>query len=536
MINVNLNKKFTVRNDCHNCFIKGYSFYEGKLYKGREFLNLIDSCNSEIEFSNMIKKLNGMFLVIKIGDDFCYIAADRLRSYPVFYSIKNKEIYISDDAQWIINQIKENEIDELSKTEFLMCGYVSGPDTLNPKIKQVQAGEILFIYKEYNGYKIKPYRYYRFIHYDYFNIPEEELLKKMDEIMIKIFERLMNSVNNRTIIVPLSGGYDSRLIVLMLKRLGYDKVICFSYGKAGNIESEISKMIAKQLNFEWIFVEYSNSLWYKWYNSEKFKKYSEYAGGISSVAHIQDWPAVMYLKEKNLIPNDSIFVPGHSGDFLAGSHIPKKFYRLKHIEREKLLNEIINYHYNLQCWEPKFRRYKTGIKNKISDIIGDLPVGKVDEATSAFELWDWQERQSKFICNSVRVYEFWGYEFRLPLWDNELMLFYERVPLEERFNKVLYDKYIISIQNKIMGWNNISNKKFKTSFKKLLKNMLIKFGAIDKVKYISTIYKKINYKREYYNHPLSWYGIMTEQDFKRQYTGKENINSFLAKERMKLLN
>lgn len=84
------------------------------------------------------------------------------------------------------------------------------------------------------------------------------------------------------------------------------------------------------------------------------------------------------------------------------------------------------------------------------------------------------------------------------------MLFYERVLLEERFNKALDDKYVTSLQNKIISQNNISKKKFKTSLKKLLKNILIELGALDKVKYISTIYKKINKKREYYNHPLCW--------------------------------
>jgi len=55
---------------------------------------------------------------------------------------------------------------------------------------------------------------------------------------------------------------------------------------------------------------------------------------------------------------------------------------------------------------------------------------------------DWQERQAKFIVNSVRVYEFWGYEWRIPLWDNQLMDFFSGVPLKLRLEKKLYDPLV----------------------------------------------------------------------------------------------
>ncbi|WP_269848621.1 asparagine synthase-related protein [Methanosarcina horonobensis] len=56
------------------------------------------------------------------------------------------------------------------------------------------------------------------------------------------------------------------------------------------------------------------------------------------------------------------------------------------------------------------------------------------------EYFDSNERQAKFIINSVRVYEFFGYEWRIPLWDAELMEFFLRVPIEHRINRNLYKK------------------------------------------------------------------------------------------------
>jgi hypothetical protein len=43
--------------------------------------------------------------------------------------------------------------------------------------------------------------------------------------------------------------------------------------------------------------------------------------------------------------------------------------------------------------------------------------------------------------NSLRAYEFWGHDWRIPFWDHELMDFFMRVPLELRIGKKLYDHY-----------------------------------------------------------------------------------------------
>ena len=53
--------------------------------------------------------------------------------------------------------------------------------------------------------------------------------------------------------------------------------------------------------------------------------------------------------------------------------------------------------------------------------------GTAEQAADTFECWDCQERQAKFIVNSVRAYEFFGFEWRLPLFDAELMDFWSRI-------------------------------------------------------------------------------------------------------------
>lgn len=54
------------------------------------------------------------------------------------------------------------------------------------------------------------------------------------------------------------------------------------------------------------------------------------------------------------------------------------------------------------------------------------------------ECFNWQERQSKFIANSVKCYEYFGFEWRIPLWDNEIADYWMRVPARCRYGRNLF--------------------------------------------------------------------------------------------------
>ena len=64
---------------------------------------------------------------------------------------------------------------------------------------------------------------------------------------------------------------------------------------------------------------------------------------------------------------------------------------------------------------------------------------------SLFSFFEWQERQSKFLINSVRSYEFYGFDWWLPLWDAEFMEFWREVPLLLRQGKGWYASYVAEL-------------------------------------------------------------------------------------------
>ena len=147
--------------------------------------------------------------------------------------------------------------------------------------------------------------------------------KKLSIITLEIFEKLINKHQNKTIVIPLSGGYDSRLIISALYHLNAKNIVCYSYGKKNNFEAKVAKSIADKLNYPWFFVELSNKLQRINFNSEIYKIYTKYSDTLAAWSYVQDFFAVNKLLSKKIIPRDAVIVNGNTGDFITGGHLPK---------------------------------------------------------------------------------------------------------------------------------------------------------------------------------------------------------------------
>lgn len=439
-INLQYNKGYKW-NHSENIHSKGYLFDpEGNLHQEKD-LNAYFSCASEGDFANKIASANGSFAIVIQKNNKLWVGMDRLRSIPLFYALQNNIFYLSDNAYWIKDELGLEELDKISEQEFLLTGYVTRNSTLYEDIKQIQAGEYLIFKKDSS--KINKYRYFKYIHNNYFNENEDVLIRKLDKVHLNVFNRLVKYLNGSTAVIPLSGGYDSRLIVEMFKRLGYENVICFSYGKKNNWESKVSERVANKLGYKWFFLEETRDKWHEFYNSSERKLYNNFGSNFVSISHLQDYLAVKEMKEKKLIPKNSIILPGHTGDFVSGGHIPYNINDQESFKINDVVKMICDKHYNLWNWK-NYDDLFDKFKDKIINIVGDYDNISSENTANMIELFDWQERQAKFIINSVRVYDFFGYKWALPLWDKEIINFWRRVPLKMRCNRKLYMEFVKS--------------------------------------------------------------------------------------------
>ena len=441
MINLNKNKGFKWHNR-DGIYVKGYLFDDkDNYYYGEKMLNYFSSANNPENFERLLKNANGFFSVIIEKNDIVLAAVDRVRSFPLFYSSKNNSFHITDDAYLLRDELKLKKISEISSVEYLLTAYVTGNDTLYDEIKQIQAGEYLFF--DSKNSKLKLEDYFIFKHNESKNENVNELSEDLEIVYKNVANRLITILGNRTAIVPLSGGIDSRVIAILLKESGYEDVICFTYGKPSNLESCISKEVAEYLGYKWLFIPYKRKDLYNSFYCDERRKYSRFSNNIASVSHLQDWNAVEYLKNNKLIPEDSVFIPGHTGDFISGGHIPLEYIEKQEIKGEELIEDIFKKHYRIWNWSKNKNLYYEFLIAKFKHFY-NIRHNKTylnTEAADLIELWDWRERQSKYICNSVRVYEFWGYQWLMPLWDLKLLKFWSQVNLSLRINRSLYRKY-----------------------------------------------------------------------------------------------
>ncbi len=439
-------------------YVKGYCFDENNiLWDEEKLVEYFLDIDSESKFQKKLLNVNGIFSVIIQKNDSVFFATDRTRTFPIFYTIENNELYISDDTYYLRDKFNK-KIDNLSSQEYLATGYVTGKETLLENIYQVQAGEYII----YKNNILNNNNYSDYITISVSSKSFNQLKKDFLDILDRSILRLIEFADGRQIVVPLSGGYDSRLIVALLKKHNYKNIFCFTYGKRDSFEVEISQKVANNLGYDWYFVEYSEeTIPFNYIETDDFNKYFDYSSNHVSKPHLQDYFAVKYLKENKLISQDAIFVPGHSGDFLGGSHIGKT--QIASIDT--IINIIIKKHYTLNT-----SKY---IKEIESEKLNYLKKEN-KYFYSVDDNFNLKERQSKFIVNANRVYEFYDYQHLIPLWDKELISFFKTLPLEYKVKSYFYEKVIIDNIFKTLDINYMKSAKKDKSILSSIKNIFKK--------------------------------------------------------------
>jgi len=234
---------------------------------------------------------------------------------------------------------------------------------------------------------------------------------------------------------------------------------------------------------------------------------------------------VLEVQRDRRVPPDSVFVPGHSGDFLAGSHIPTSYAGRSSITRREQLDALLSAHYSLWEWPSgRQRELRDEFDRRIEAVVGSIADVTPEQAADIFERWDLQERQAKFIANSVRVYEDFGFGWRLPLFDHELMDFWARVPLELRVGRKLYFEFVRRRQALPVTEPNTDRGAIATWLIRAIDRTRLRPLA----KRAQRTLRRWRWRDVYAGSPLAWLALVDRDQFRRSYTGKELMHSYLA--------
>ena len=394
----------------------------------------------------LVSTLNGNWATVVECGSWAYLAADHLRSIQVLYRVEDGVFHVFDDMA-DFRKAHRLEFAEDCVHEYLSSGYVYGSRTLFKDTFSLQAAERVWagdgslvehaeradgefspaasrrVCRKCGAVTIEAWRYWRYVpNIDKPVAVDDALARRIDETFLTAMRRLVESVGDRRIVVPLSGGYDSRLIVNYLHRLGVKDVLCYTYGVKGNGESRCSKEVASRLGYEWHYVEYT---------SENQTALLEDAGTDACFRYMcngtnrycnQEHTALLDLKDAGVVsPERDVVVPGYYFDVLAGSKI-------------KPSTHDWNAASNSLADENNF--FLKNAYGKTARAIKDIFLQNGDIGGKAFfETFLWQERLAKFIVNNVRDFEWLGFDWRLPLCDRDLFDLWLSLPYSERYER-----------------------------------------------------------------------------------------------------
>jgi asparagine synthase (glutamine-hydrolysing) len=477
-----------------------------------------------------LRGVNGFFALVHRAGTEVFAAVDRIRSIPLFWGTAGSEAYLSDDARWVRDRLGAQEGHEPASTEFLLSSFVSGNETLVPGMYQLAAGDVLRLAPGPSGVTAEVRRYWEYADARDPSVRREELEERFDAMLLNIVGRLVEVAAGRTIVVPLSGGNDSRLLLSILKRLNYPSLVSFTYGRTENHEAVVSRRVAELLGVPWHFIPYDNVSWRQWFRSEERQAYYRMADGLSSLPLLLDWPAVGELRRRGIAPEGSVFAPGLSADLQAGSRSKRypQMYRPGIPPRDEVVHLLLRSSYALWDWSRREDELYPILAQRVESGLGDYT--RFDDGGQVLEAWESRERQSKYTVNSVRAYEFWGYDWWIPFWDAEWLDFWPNVPVDMRMHRVFYRA---CVERLFAGVTGIPQREQPATANHGWVGPAVKRMVLNTSLYplARSAYRILRSYAEYDRHFIAWYGMVPRDVFLRT-PGWNSVVSFLAAERL----
>lgn len=184
-----------------------------------------------LSFTNCI---DGAFSIIILGREKVLIT-DPIGVYNLFLLKKKDRVLVSNQLEYLIQHEPTKSVDEKGINDFIYLGYVIGENTIFTNIKKAKPGSI-----EYLDYPNKVEKYFEIT-----DIKSSiHKLKKSFNSHIELGIGL-----NDKIILPLTAGLDSRVVLSKLIKNNYENFSTFTHETNNLDDIKTAKQIAKKLNF-----------------------------------------------------------------------------------------------------------------------------------------------------------------------------------------------------------------------------------------------------------------------------------------------
>lgn len=412
----------------------------------------------------------GYLIKIKTKERILITITDIVSSIKLFYNI-NKIIGFNELTTTNL-KLNEQSLQELNAS-----GYTHGNNTLYKNIFTQEADSI-YIWKD-NKLTKK----------NIFNFRDNTLLfnKNWYSSIGKNVKRKVKNLNKKGILISLSGGLDSRIILMSCMKAKIRNIICFSYGPKNNPDAKIAKEICEKLNIKWINCTDMKPV------KEIYNNFLENYQFINSVPMDEAFEALNFLKEK--FSKDYLLINGQTGDFTTGGHLLNdNFFKNK----KELKNYIKNKFFKMRIQTKEFPMEKILTQNLTLE----------NNYLFNVEEFEWKNRQAKYVTGVIKSYEFFGFESYMPLWDGAFTNFWRQCSSKLLEKQNLYAKKINIFSKKfdLIEFQNMQDLYYGNIFLIKILGKLLYFNIIflSKLIYIILLFKS-KYRHRLIKHNIFLY-------------------------------
>jgi asparagine synthase (glutamine-hydrolysing) len=443
------------QNDNIKVWFCGYQYNNSIEVMLNNISSMLHDSTTTYDILHWINNIDGHFAIVVETSEWTIAAVDKICSIPLFF-INNGDILISNYAPSLKTKCKldNNDLDEWAGLEIAMSGYTIAGKTLYNGLKRLEAGECMLLNQ---GSYCTEY-YHTYSPWKTVDKSPGQFQSEFLDICLSTLKKIKNSVGDRQIVIPLSAGNDSRLVASGLKEIGVKNVVCFSYGRKGNFETPTSKAIANKLGYRWIYIPDRLKDKRRFFKSKVYRQYVDAFESFSYIPNVQEVYEIFLLQKTNLVNDDAIIINGSCGDFISGGHI-RPTLDMTHTPKsidEISWNKFLDKHFSLWgCL--RVSDNDAYIVSELKRIFSSRIKDSIDLDKYQYAIMEYSEyigRQSKIVMGQQRAYEFCGYEWRTPLWSDEMLNFWQSVPYEHKVDQRLYIK---SLQESNWGgvWRDI---------------------------------------------------------------------------------
>lgn len=389
------------------------------------------------------KDLNGQFsaALYDFYEKEFILISDRFSTRPLYYTIVNKKLLFAPEVKALFaDQEVQKNINYEAVSELFNFGHLLENKTMFENISRLPEASYL-VFKNgkvsINKYWDFPYLEDAYFQKDFSKMDVDNYVDEMQQTILRATKRQLKN-DRENILLSLSGGLDSRFVAALVDKAGVNNIASFTMGEMQSEDAVYAKIVAEKLGIDHkIFPILPEDIWK---DAEYFSYVSD---GMSMISGpIQNFEPLRNYQNKSQVTLSSQMCDAFLGSTLSRTKLQKV------VRKDRLDKESENIIKNI---------FKIFIPAQVKQIFTPEFYGKIDINSSAVPGKYISENFHPLHCYFNLLINEHGrrgtlggnivnnlfFETRMPSYDNDLIDFSYRLPIELKQNQYAYKESFI---------------------------------------------------------------------------------------------